>query len=492
MQIDAAPGTRCRHRSGWAVDRAASSAPATTSGWPTSSPQNVTRIDVATAAHALDRRRGRADRDRRPRQDASGWPRSTPGTSSGSTPAPRTTSRFDLGAPVHGLAVVDGHLWVASGAFAVDQPSRWDPARRAAATLPGQFERRRPGRRLRPDAYHAERIVYDGLLAYHYSQADPQVLVPDLATSVPEPTDGGRTYTFNLRRGIRYSTGVEVRASDFVRGVRARAASRPAARPDFYAGIVGGQACIDDPDVLRPEPGRRGGRRRGPGDVPPRGAGPAVPPQADAPRRPGAAGHAAGHGSPRRCPAPGPTGSPPTAGARRFTLTRNPYFQRVVGRRAAGRLPRRASPGQGGRRPARRRTPCEQGRADLAELTLAGLDGSLARCGARRRAQGRGAEPAPPTARAGHRVRRPQLLRPPVRRPPGTPGPQLRGRPHEGGRAPGWAVGGRPRPASSCHRACRRTGRYCPYTTGPPGRHLPRPRPRPGRAPSCGRPAPRA
>ena len=44
-------------------------------------------------------------------------------------------------------------------------------------------------------------------------------LVPDLATSVPEPTDGGRTYMFNLRRGIRYSTGAEVRASDFVRGV---------------------------------------------------------------------------------------------------------------------------------------------------------------------------------------------------------------------------------------------------------------------------------
>ena len=62
----------------------------------------------------------------------------------------------------------------------------------------------------------------------------------------PKPTDGGRTYTFNLRPGIRYSTGAEVRASDFARGVH-RALLAKTARPDFYAGIIGGQACIDDP-----------------------------------------------------------------------------------------------------------------------------------------------------------------------------------------------------------------------------------------------------
>ena len=41
----------------------------------------------------------------------------------------------------------------------------------------------------------------------------------------------------------------EVRASDFVRGVQRALYCVPedqAARPDFYAGIVGGQACIDD------------------------------------------------------------------------------------------------------------------------------------------------------------------------------------------------------------------------------------------------------
>lgn len=43
-------------------------------------------------------------------------------------------------------------------------------------------------------------------------------LVPDLAVALPTPTDNGRTYTFTLRRGIRYSNGAVVKASDFEYG----------------------------------------------------------------------------------------------------------------------------------------------------------------------------------------------------------------------------------------------------------------------------------
>src|SRR5947207_41679 len=32
-------------------------------------------------------------------------------------------------------------------------------------------------------------------------------LVPDLATSIPTPTDGGKTYTFHIRKGIKFSNG---------------------------------------------------------------------------------------------------------------------------------------------------------------------------------------------------------------------------------------------------------------------------------------------
>ena len=32
-------------------------------------------------------------------------------------------------------------------------------------------------------------------------------IVPDLATSIPQPTDGGKTYTFHIRKGIKFSNG---------------------------------------------------------------------------------------------------------------------------------------------------------------------------------------------------------------------------------------------------------------------------------------------
>jgi DNA-binding SARP family transcriptional activator/ABC-type transport system substrate-binding protein/streptogramin lyase len=153
-------------------------------------------------------------------------------------------TRFAARGAVRGLAVFGGHVWVSSGAVPASA-HRGGTLRIAGGALPGQISGLDP-----PDVYdrtalHVNRVVYDGLLAYHYSSADPQVLIPDLATSVPEPTDGDRIYTFNLRPSIRYSTGRLVKASDVVRGVR-RALRSTTARPDFFAGIVGGQACIDD------------------------------------------------------------------------------------------------------------------------------------------------------------------------------------------------------------------------------------------------------
>ena len=60
------------------------------------------------------------------------------------------------------------------------------------------------------------RMTGDGLTAYNQvSGLAGAQLVPDLATSLPAPTDGGLTYTFLLRSGIRYSTGRPVRATDF-------------------------------------------------------------------------------------------------------------------------------------------------------------------------------------------------------------------------------------------------------------------------------------
>jgi peptide/nickel transport system substrate-binding protein len=66
-------------------------------------------------------------------------------------------------------------------------------------------------------------------------------LVPDLATSMPQPTDGGKTYTFQIRRGIRFSNGRVLKPSDFVRTFeRFFTVPGPAS---FYNVIVGASAC---------------------------------------------------------------------------------------------------------------------------------------------------------------------------------------------------------------------------------------------------------
>jgi peptide/nickel transport system substrate-binding protein len=69
--------------------------------------------------------------------------------------------------------------------------------------------------------------------------------VPDLATSLPTPTDGGRTYTFLLRSGIRYSTGRPVQATDF-RSTLERDYALGSPTSD-YDGIVGGARCRKHP-----------------------------------------------------------------------------------------------------------------------------------------------------------------------------------------------------------------------------------------------------
>jgi peptide/nickel transport system substrate-binding protein len=69
-------------------------------------------------------------------------------------------------------------------------------------------------------------------------------LAADLATSLPEPTDGGRTYTFRLRSGIRYSNGRPVQATDFRSTFERDYALKS---PWMYHGIVGDADCRKHP-----------------------------------------------------------------------------------------------------------------------------------------------------------------------------------------------------------------------------------------------------
>jgi peptide/nickel transport system substrate-binding protein len=58
--------------------------------------------------------------------------------------------------------------------------------------------------------------VYQGLLGYtHATGGAGATLVPTVAAALPKITNGGKVYTFTIRKGLQYSNGATVKASDF-------------------------------------------------------------------------------------------------------------------------------------------------------------------------------------------------------------------------------------------------------------------------------------
>jgi len=58
-------------------------------------------------------------------------------------------------------------------------------------------------------------LSHDGLVGFKRAAGtEGTKIVPDLATAVPKPTNGGKTYVFTLRKGIKFSNGKELKASD--------------------------------------------------------------------------------------------------------------------------------------------------------------------------------------------------------------------------------------------------------------------------------------
>ena len=90
--------------------------------------------------------------------------------------------------------------------------------------------------------------TYDGLTGFKkVNGEDSFTVVPDLAESIPEATNGGKTYVFPLRKGIKFSDGTDVTVDDVVASFqRIFKVSSPTAG-GFYAGIVGADLCLTTP-----------------------------------------------------------------------------------------------------------------------------------------------------------------------------------------------------------------------------------------------------
>jgi YVTN family beta-propeller protein len=149
----------------------------------------------------------------------------------------QVTRNVFIGGSPQGLAATPSGVWVAARPFAAAR-HRGGTLTVVSAALPNLD----PTRGFDDDSAPALATVYDGLVALRRSGgAASLTLVPDLARTLPRPAGGGTTYTFTLRRRIRYSNGAPVRASDFRRGIMRQLSFGD--YPPYYEGVLGGQAC---------------------------------------------------------------------------------------------------------------------------------------------------------------------------------------------------------------------------------------------------------
>src|SRR6476619_2221485 len=100
-------------------------------------------------------------------------------------------------------------------------------------------------------------LTHDGLVGFKRAAGtEGTKIVADLATEVPKPTDGGKTYAFTVRKGIKFSNGKELKASDvkytferlFKIGQSPNAGT-------WYNVIAGGDACVKAPKTCNLDQG---------------------------------------------------------------------------------------------------------------------------------------------------------------------------------------------------------------------------------------------
>ena len=89
--------------------------------------------------------------------------------------------------------------------------------------------------------------TYDGLLAFQKAGGAAAFnVVPDLASSY-KITNGGKSWVFTLRKGVKFSNGKPVTANDVVASFRRIFKVKSPTAGGFYNGIVGASKCLKTP-----------------------------------------------------------------------------------------------------------------------------------------------------------------------------------------------------------------------------------------------------
>jgi peptide/nickel transport system substrate-binding protein len=162
------------------------------------------------------------------------------------TKQPSTLTRVPVGSATAGVAAVEGSIWVSAagspaqhsgGSLSIIASSDYLGGINNSTTLDPAFAYRNFG-------WDLISVMNDGLVAFRRAAAAAGTqIVPDLATALPQVSDGGRAYTFTLRSGIDYSNGGTVVPSDVLASFERMVPTGP----DYFAAIAGASACEAHP-----------------------------------------------------------------------------------------------------------------------------------------------------------------------------------------------------------------------------------------------------
>jgi YVTN family beta-propeller protein len=167
----------------------------------------------------------------------------------GQTPDQTSVRTIVIGSVPQGLAGVNGDLWVSVRGTATSH--RGGTLRLVSELPPVSIDSTVV---YDPPPFRVLHLLGDGLVAFEPIGGATPALVPDLATSLPTISPDGLTYTFQLRQGIRYSNGEVVAPADFLRALERGfrldyGLDYTGGHPDLYGGLVGGVACVAEPQT---------------------------------------------------------------------------------------------------------------------------------------------------------------------------------------------------------------------------------------------------
>jgi YVTN family beta-propeller protein len=164
----------------------------------------------------------------------------SPGSIKTIDPVSLSVTKISLGSHASGVALDDGAAWV--GVRGPDAAHRGGTLTVTAPTLL-EDESIDPALAYSGLSWSILALGYDGLVGFkRVGGLDGGTLVPGLALSIPEPTEGGRTYTFQLREGIRFSNGDPLEPEAFQRAIE-RVLATASDGAGYYSGIVDADRC---------------------------------------------------------------------------------------------------------------------------------------------------------------------------------------------------------------------------------------------------------